>query len=834
MENTNSNSRWRSSTIWAIAISAALPSVVFALARLPALAAEQGVALAVTAALAVFLSRHEPSISRSRMPFPAKPVFVFWTIFWIGAAGAVLVGIAASASVFLGRADRRRRTYTLLTDSLEAAAAGGVYYLASAAASGERGLLAYLVAHSLPPAVYYLLSAIAGFIYLRIDSARPLKSVLNDAFGYSAVYCTAAAAGTIILDQTFDNLGLGVGLVLAPLIILGSLAYSAHQRMLANKVREISEASRIHLATVEALATAIDARDQVGVGHVRRTQIYAIGLGEILGLAERDIHALRTGALLHDIGKLAVPEHILNKSEELTSAEREKTKVHSSVGASILEKVNFDYPVVPTVRYHHEHWDGSGYPEGLRGENIPLTARILAIADAYDSLRSDRPFRRGYTREDARRIMMAEAGIKFDPTLLNLFFSRLGAMEAEVARCGLSYRTDGAQSGDHYVEQIKLANREVFTLYELAREFSSSLDLDDTYSLFARTVRELIPVDTFAIYLLNESTGLADVVHCEGPGKAQLAGAAVKPGAGGAGRALEQRKTVRLSHDDNADDHVAELDFRAAAALPLATDDRVIGAIEVYTNSLPEYGEEHLRLLETVATIAADAIAKSREHAEAERSALTDPITGLPNARSLRRQFEKEAARTRRSGTSLQVLMLDLDGFKQVNDSFGHKTGDVMLTEIAKVITSQLREYDFLARYAGDEYIALVPDTSAQDVRELCQRIDAAVREFVLRVGDSEARVGVSIGAASFPQSGESFDQLLIAADKRMYTTKSVRKTRPRPPAVTHTNYAPVPRPDIPLPDPNDRTLVPDELVSVVEPDVLEANDTDIISSAVN
>ncbi|MGH9949531.1 MAG: HD-GYP domain-containing protein, partial [Pyrinomonadaceae bacterium] len=181
--------------------------------------------------------------------------------------------------------------------------------------------------------------------------------------------------------------------VLAAASIAGIAAHSIHRRMLEQQTRLISEASRMHLATVEALATAIDARDQVGLGHVRRTQIYAVGLGTVMGLDESQIDALRTGALLHDIGKLAVPDHILNKPGPLTAAEMEKTKIHSSVGASILDKVGFSYPVVPTVKSHHEFWDGNGYPEGLKGESIPLTARILSIADAYDALREARPYR---------------------------------------------------------------------------------------------------------------------------------------------------------------------------------------------------------------------------------------------------------------------------------------------------------------------------------------------------------------------------------------------------------------------------------------------------------
>ncbi len=176
-------------------------------------------------------------------------------------------------------------------------------------------------------------------------------------------------------------------LLLVPMAIAGFVGYRMHLSSLADKTRELTDASRVHLATVEALATAIDARDQVGVGHVRRTQIYAVGMGRILGLPENDIDALRTGALLHDIGKLAIPDHILNKPGGLTPAELEKTKIHPEVGALILDKVGFDSPVIPTIMYHHEYWDGTGYPEGLSKERIPLTARILAVADAFDTMR---------------------------------------------------------------------------------------------------------------------------------------------------------------------------------------------------------------------------------------------------------------------------------------------------------------------------------------------------------------------------------------------------------------------------------------------------------------
>jgi putative nucleotidyltransferase with HDIG domain len=241
----------------------------------------------------------------------------------------------------------------------------------------------------------------------------------------------ACVAAALLLWLLFWQFGFELAYLLAPLAVIAFFANRTHIKSLAEKTREISEANRVHMATVEALATAIDARDQVGLGHVRRTQIYAVGIGRILDLSPAEIDALRTGALLHDIGKLAVPDHILNKPGRLTPAEFEKTKIHSVIGASILDKVGFDSPVVPTVRYHHERWDGNGYPDGLSGTAIPLTARILAVADAFDTLRGARPYREAMPREKARQTIQAEAGVKFDPAIVSILIRSLGARKRD-------------------------------------------------------------------------------------------------------------------------------------------------------------------------------------------------------------------------------------------------------------------------------------------------------------------------------------------------------------------------------------------------------------------
>src|SRR5436190_4106028 len=388
------------------------------------------------------------------------------------------------------------------------------------------------------------------------------------------------------------------------------------------------------------------------------------------------------------------------------------------------------------------------------------------------------------TREQARQVIQSEAGTRFDPAIVSVLMRNLATLEQEISREGLSYQDAGSEEGatgpQHYVEQIKLANREVFSLYELAREFSSSLNLSETLDMFTKKVREFMPFSTCVLYLLDPAKRIATASHVEGEYAGLLSLRQIKIGDGATGYALKSRQPVKKADPDLDFAHSqSELasKYSTMASVPLIADAELIGAITIYSRELQAYEDEHIRLLETISRIAAEAIGKSLKHDEATTHALTDPMTGLPNARSLQKHFEKEAGRAARSSTNLQLLMLDLDGFKAVNDSFGHKIGDKMLAEISQVIRGQLRDYDFLARYGGDEFVAIVPDMSREDVIELCDRIESAVSNFKLSVSDNVyASVGVSLGSASYPVNGETFDQLVIAADKIMYERKLRRK----------------------------------------------------------
>ena len=578
-------------------------------------------------------------------------------------------------------------------------------------------------------------------------------------------------------------------------VAVAQMIHMAWSRLSA-KTRESEELSRLHFATAEALATAIDAKDQTTHCHVRRVQIYAAGLGEVLGLSRAEIAALKAGALLHDIGKLAVPAHIINKPGRLTQAEFDKMKIHTTVGAQILSRVEFPYPVIPIVRHHHEQWDGLGYPDGLKAEQIPITARIISVVDCFDSVREDRPFRRGMTRDEALAFLLRGSGNHFDPNVVDLFIKHLPRFESQIAAAGLPQQlppsdaheplaltaVDMAQTRERgsYMayDQIKSAHQEVYALYEIARTFGSSLSVSNTVEVLVDKVGHVVPFQTCVVYLYDELKGYATPAHVAGSNAQVLSTKCVAPGEGVTGFALANRSPVNQLHPslDLAGLDI-EREYLSMASLPLFKDELLLGALSVYSTELEQYTEDHMRLLETVTRLASDALSNAMQHAEAESNALTDQLTGLPNARYMALRFDEEASRARRNARPFQVVMLDLDDFKIVNDTFGHKVGDKMLREMARIIQAQLREYDFLARYAGDEFVAIVQELADTQVDDLRQRIEIAVSEFALQVrGGGQARVGISVGTSTYGADGETLDQLLVAADQAMYRAKSGHK----------------------------------------------------------
>jgi diguanylate cyclase (GGDEF)-like protein len=382
---------------------------------------------------------------------------------------------------------------------------------------------------------------------------------------------------------------------------------------------------------------------------------------------------------------------------------------------------------------------------------------------------------------------------------VDLFIEHLPRFEAQIAARGLADQIHVTATGSPIslsedqlaqdrqntsfaaYDQIRNAHREVYALYEIARTFGSSLEVENTLSVLIDKVGQIVPFDTCVVYLYDDVKGYATAALATGLNADLLRTRCVAPGEGVTGFALSNRRPINRIHPslDFVDmKFAAEGDYSSMASLPLFKDDLLLGALSVYSATLKEYSDDQIRLLETVTRLASDALANAVNHARAESHALTDSLTGLPNARRLHVRFEEEVSRARRTGRPFQVIMLDLDDFKLVNDTFGHKLGDRMLREVAGLVHAQLREYDFLARYAGDEFVAIVNDATVEQVEELRERIEKIVSGFSIDVrSQGRARVGISVGSAVYGVDGETLDQLLVAADQAMYRAKSTHKT---------------------------------------------------------
>src|SRR5215467_2671734 len=341
---------------------------------------------------------------------------------------------------------------------------------------------------------YAINSGIVGLVNALRQTHDRMKTWREYVLYTSLSYFAGAAAACLIV-KLIAVISFYAFIIAVPILASIYLTYKAYLDKVDSSVKHAEQLADLHLRTIEALAIAIDAKDEVTHDHVRRVQIYATGLARLFGLTEREIEALRAGALLHDIGKLAVPDYILNKPGPLTLAEFEKMKVHTIVGAEILERVGFPYPVVPVVRHHHERWDGRGYPDGLRGDEIPMTARILTVSDCFDAVREDRQYRKAMTRGEAISMLKEGSGNVFDPAIIGAFLDHLDDFESQIREEGVERSAAGVlprtglprsanQGSEPMVyERIRSAHREVIALYDIAQTIGTSLDLRDTFAV---------------------------------------------------------------------------------------------------------------------------------------------------------------------------------------------------------------------------------------------------------------------------------------------------------------------------------------------------------------
>ncbi|HKF01822.1 MAG TPA: HD domain-containing phosphohydrolase [Candidatus Sulfotelmatobacter sp.] len=655
--------------------------------------------------------------------------------------------------------------------------------------------------------VFFFANTLPISVVIALTEGKSSRKVWSECYFWSFPYYLVGAAAVGLVGIVNKSAGWQTSLLVLPLIYWVYRSYrlylgrlEAEKERVEVEKRHVEQIASLNMRTIEALALAIEAKDHTTHTHLQRVRTYAVEMARELNLGEEQIEALRAAALLHDIGKLAVPEQIINKPGKLTPEEFEKMKVHPIVGAEILERVAFPYPVAPIVRSHHERWDGSGYPEGLAGEQIPIGARILAAVDCLDALASHRQYRPALPLAEAMEKVKEKAGSWFDPQIVSILENRFIELERmaqmsedTAATIGLSRSvrvergiapaagfertepTHGGVENADFLTSIASARQEAQTMFELSQDLGVSLSLSETLSVLSMRLRKMIPYDSIAVFVNRNGWLLPELVS--GDNFRALSSLKIRVGEGLCGWVAQNSKPIVNGNPEVEvgfmADPAKQTPLKSALVVPLEGLNGVVGVLAMYQATRDAFTPDHLRILLAVASKVALSVENALKYQQAESSATTDYLTGLPNARSLFVHLAQEVARCRRMKSSLAVLVCDIDGFKQINDSYGHLEGDKLLREFTTRLKDVCRGYDYVARMGGDEFVITAPGLTAEAAKEKADRLNQAAIESSRYICGRDL-ITLSVGMAFCPEDSYDVERLLAEADRRMYSMKQI------------------------------------------------------------
>jgi len=672
------------------------------------------------------------------------------------------------------------------------------YHWLDGRVSGNKPILLMIAA-----LVFFLANTLPISVVIALTENKLTRKVWSECYFWSFPYYLVGAAVVGLVGIINQRAGWQTSLLVLPVIYWVYRSYrlylgrlEAEKERVEVEKRHVEQIASLNMRTIEALALAIEAKDHTTHTHLQRVRTYAVEIAKEIGLSPDEIEALRAAALLHDIGKLAVPEHIINKPGRLTPEEFEKMKVHPLVGAEILDRVAFPYPVAPIVRSHHERWDGSGYPAGLRGEEIPVGARILAVVDCLDALASDRQYRPAIPLDRAMNTVKERVGTWFDPKIVEVLERRFVDLEriaqsqeqgfipsgfsqglrVERGLCpatGFEKSADNPPNDADFLTSIASARQEAQAMFELSQDLGNSLSLSETLSVLSMRLRKLIPYDSIAVFVNRNGWLLPELVS--GENFRVLSSLKIRMGEGLCGWVAENCKPiingnpqVEVGYRFDPEKHAV---LSSALAVPLQGLNGVVGVLAMYHSAQDAFTPDHLRILLAVASKVALSVENALKYQQAESSATTDFLTGLPNARSLFVHLAQEVARCRRMKTSLAVMVCDIDGLKAINDSFGHLEGDKLLRDFGTRLRDACRGYDYVARMGGDEFVVTAPGLTLEAAEEKTIRLNQAAVDAGRHTCGRDL-VALSVGIAFCPEDGYDVEALLAEADRRMYAVK--------------------------------------------------------------
>ena len=628
---------------------------------------------------------------------------------------------------------------------------------------------------------YYLLNSWLIAFAISLEKRLSPLQVWKDNFAWISLNYFGGASVAALLVTYTRNIDYTYLAFVLPLLAVLYFTFSMSMGRVEDANKHLTELNSLYMSTIETLAMAIDAKDQITHGHIRRVQHYATGLARALGVKENaQIRAIEAASLLHDMGKLAVPEYILNKPGPLTPAEFEKMKLHASAGADILSAIDFPYPVVPIVRHHHESWNGTGYPDGLAGADIPLGARILSVVDCFDALTSDRPYRPRLTDGEAIKILLERRGTMYDPLIVDTFIqvhTDIAPADDYVApgKESLSVITKGLTSAEttapgSRLDDIAASTEETLVLYNLAKALTGRLDLADSADVISQHIRRIVPASTCVFYVYDAQSDELYAAHAAGENVSQFSGVRIPRGQRLTGWVAANKQTI-LNSDPVLDLGEAGRSMRprlrSCLSTPLVSDGELVGVLTLYSAQQNAFAEDHGRIIEVVARQIAQTVKQTSELKQNRIRNLPDLLTGLPNLQQLRGFVEAEMSVDNEPG-ALSLILIEFQAPKALSRRFEKDAGSQPLERAVETIKKILRGADVLYRYGTDEFVVVLTQTDRQAALRVADRIATKIAEQSLESQSSDGqRLAVELGVASAPADGTNVEALIGVARRR-------------------------------------------------------------------
>jgi diguanylate cyclase (GGDEF)-like protein/putative nucleotidyltransferase with HDIG domain len=585
-------------------------------------------------------------------------------------------------------------------------------------------------------------------------------------------FCGASVAVLLVgYNRTIDLRFLGI---MVPLLLVLYFTFKTSMERAEDSKRHVEKLNTLYLSTIETLAMAIDAKDQITHGHIRRVQAYAVGLAQRLGISdERLIKAIEAAALLHDMGKLAVPEYILNKPGKLTAAEFEKMKLHASVGADILSAIDFPYPVVPIVRHHHENWNGTGYPAGLKATDIPIGARILSVVDCFDALTSDRPYRPRLADDEALRILLERRGSMYDPLVVDTFITVYREIKPETflqrsaqSRYAFNEITSSSinpapSPGAARFDEIAASADEMLQMYELAGALAGQPSVTESAEIVAKHLRRLIPCSLCVFYTYDATTDELEATDAIGDAVPVVRGLRVPLGQRLSGWVAANRQTI-LNSDPVLDlgevARSAHPRLRSCLSTPVLADEHLVGVLTLYSTATTGFNENHKRIIEAIARQIAHTF---RRAVDVDRSRYDDPLAGLPSLTQLERLVDS-IGYPRKS--TFRLLLIDVAKWQQIVSVHGRMSGIEVLKYVIHHVRSTLRVGDVLFRHGRDGLVVFVHDGEAEGADALANAMRDRVRAGLCSLSSGEPlSVDITFTHLPSPTDGRSLGEVIAS-----------------------------------------------------------------------